>query len=248
MEVRFPRIPQNGSVVSRLTFVTYNTYGEKKGRDPLLDRTLERSGPMVFLQEVNPSRAFRTLSTFRKKAFVSVGRHGLQYLVTVLPADARFIEARTLQLNGHRGLIPTFRSVRRAYGLYKSGDKRWKDCFEPRIAQVCQVSWRGLEFQVANTHLSLETGLRNDSFSRLEKFLDGDKVVVSGDLNAVGRDLFLNDFVLSGRLNVAGSGEATHVSGRRIDYVLYRGGFREVGYSTQESLSDHRLLTVDLEV
>ena len=102
--------------------------------------------------------------------------------------------------------------------------------------------------QVANTHLSLETGLRNRSFSPLARSLAGDDLVVAGDLNAKREDLFLNDFILSGRLQVSGSREATHNSGRRIDYVLYRGGFREVGYSTQKSLSDHQMLRVDLEV
>ncbi|MGB3633317.1 MAG: endonuclease/exonuclease/phosphatase family protein, partial [Rubrobacteraceae bacterium] len=203
---------------------------------------------LVFLQEVSPRRAFRILNTFRGRAFVSLARHGLQYLATVLPSGAHFTERRTKQLNGHLGVIPAAQSVRRGYGLYRASSRWWRDCFEPRVAQVCRVSWQGVEFQVVNTHMSLENGLRNQSFSLLSGALDGGSVVLAGDFNATREDLFLNDFILSERLRVAGTEEATHNSDRRIDYVLYRGGFREVGYSTQKSLSDHRLLAVDLEV
>lgn len=49
-------------------------------------------------------------------------------------------------------------------------------------------------------------------------------------------------------LRPAGPATATHDSGRTIDYVLYRGGFCEVGYAVAKGLSDHRLVGVELEV
>ena len=232
----------------RLKLSTYNTYQEQEGQDPLLDEVLAGRDSFAFLQEVSPRRALWILETFRDRAFVSLARHGLQYLATVLPEKTRFIESSTVQLNGYAGVVPAAWSLRRGCGLYKARNRFWKDCFEPRVAQIGRVSWQGLEFQVVNAHLSLEPGLRNRSFSRLAKSIVGGDVVVAGDLNTTAEDLFLNDFVLSGRLRIAGTDEATHNSGRRIDYVLYKGGFGEVGYSMRKGCSDHRLLRIDLEV
>ncbi|HZY65758.1 MAG TPA: endonuclease/exonuclease/phosphatase family protein [Rubrobacteraceae bacterium] len=232
----------------RLAFATYNAYQEKNGRDYLLEELLGGRDALVFLQEVSPRRAFRLRRAFRDQVFLSPARHGLQYLATVLPERAHFTGRRTVQLNGYAGMIPAAWAVRRGCALYRSGGRRWRDCFEPRVAQVGRVSWQGLNFQVGNTHLPLESGLRNRSLSRLASHLEDGDVVLAGDLNATRGDLFLNDFILMERLRAAGSEEATHIGGRRIDYVLYRGGFREVGYSTEKSLSDHFLLRVDLEV
>jgi endonuclease/exonuclease/phosphatase (EEP) superfamily protein YafD len=78
---------------------------------------------------------------------------------------------------------------------------------------------------------------------------EGEALLV-GDLNATIGDLFLADLLLATGLRPAGAGseEVTHSSGRRIDFVLYRVGFREVGYGTARSLSDHRLVRAELEV
>ena len=76
---------------------------------------------------------------------------------------------------------------------------------------------------------------------------EGEALLV-GDLNATIGDLFLADLLLATGLRPAGSEKATHSSGRRIDFVLYRVGFREVGYGAARSLSDHRLVRAGLEV
>ena len=73
-------------------------------------------------------------------------------------------------------------------------------------------------------------------------------MILAGDFNATPKDLFLNDMVLKEGLNLAGTREATHDSGRRLDYVMYRGDFRETGYSLESGLSDHLLLWTTLEV
>jgi hypothetical protein len=49
-------------------------------------------------------------------------------------------------------------------------------------------------------------------------------------------------------LYAAGPWNATYDGGRRIIYVLYCGDFHEVGYAAMRSLSDHRLVRVELEV
>ena len=80
------------------------------------------------------------------------------------------------------------------------------------------------------------------------RLLGAGSAPLTGDLNATTRHLFVACFLLRSGLRVAGTGEPTHDTGRRIDFVLYRGGFREVGYSLTKSLSDHRLVKVELEV
>jgi endonuclease/exonuclease/phosphatase family metal-dependent hydrolase len=231
-----------------LKVITYNAYQEKRGRDPFLDRLPDEENALVCLQEVSPRRACWLLRRLGDRVFVSLARHGLQYLALVLPRDATSLARRTVQLNGYCGMLPAAWSVRRGYGLYRADRPRWRDCFEPRVAQNLVVRWADLDLQVINTHMPLEKGLRNRSFSRLEALLDHDDALIVGDLNAIRKDLFLSDLVLAGGLRASGSAEATHDSGRRLDYVLYRGRLREVGYAVEEGLSDHRLLNVELEV
>ena len=54
--------------------------------------------------------------------------------------------------------------------------------------------------------------------------------------------------MLATSLRPAGTEEPTQDMGRRIDFVLYRGGFREVGYEVTRGSSDHRVVRVELEV
>jgi endonuclease/exonuclease/phosphatase family metal-dependent hydrolase len=231
-----------------LTIATYNTFWERNGRDPALEGLLRQRGTMICLQEVNPARALRIKRALGSRAFVSLAKYGLLYLALVLPEGARFLERRTASLNGCRGVFPRAWSLRRSYGLYRAGRPAWPDGLEPRVAQVTSVLWQGREFRLVNTHLPYEFGLRNMCLDLLPGFLGAGSALLSGDLNATTRNLFLADFLLRSGLRVAGTGEPTHDTGRRIDFVLYRGGFREVGYSLTKSLSDHRLVRVELEV
>ena len=232
----------------RLTVVTYNTYREQNGRDPALDALLREELTLACLQEVSLVRALEIKRTLGSRAFVSLTKHGLQYLVLVLPEDARFLERRTAQLNGYCGLIPRLWSVRRGYALYRAGRRGWINCLEPRVAQSARVMWRGLTFRVVHTHLPFKALLRNPCLSLLPDLLGSESVLLVGDLNATTRDLFLADLLMRTGLNSTGPGTATHNSGRRIDHVLYRGDFCEVGYGAMRSLSDHRLVRVELEV
>jgi endonuclease/exonuclease/phosphatase family metal-dependent hydrolase len=231
-----------------LTVATYNTFQERKGRDPALDDLLGEEGTMICLQEVNPARALRTKRAFGFRAFVSLAKYGLLYLTLVLPEDARFLERRTAPLNGFRGIFPQGWSLRRSLELFRAGRRTWPDGLEPRVAQINRVLWQDREFQVVNTHLPYESGLRNRCLDLLPSLIGEGEALVVGDLNATTRNLFLRDFLLETGLRPAGTEEPTHDTGRKIDYVLYRGGFREVGYSLTESLSDHRLVRVELEV
>jgi endonuclease/exonuclease/phosphatase family metal-dependent hydrolase len=232
----------------RLTVATYNTFQERKGRDPALGVLLQEEGTIVCLQEVNPARALEIKRAFGSRAFVSLAKYGLLYLALVLPEDARFLERRTASLNGYRGIFPKGWSLRRSYALLKAGRNTWKDGLEPRVAQAASVLWEGREFRVVNTHLPLDFGLRNRCLDRLPGLLDSESAIVTGDFNTTTQHLFFNDFLLATGLRPAGTEEPTHDVGRRLDFVLYRGGFREVGYSLTESLSDHRLVRVELEV
>jgi endonuclease/exonuclease/phosphatase family metal-dependent hydrolase len=232
----------------RLTVATYNTFKEDNGRDPALDDLLREEGTMICLQEVNPARALRIKRALGSRAFVSLANYGLQYLALVLPVGARFLERRTASLNGYGGIFPQGWSLRRAFELFKAGRPAWRDGLEPRVAQVSSVLWQGREFRLVNTHLPFESGLRNRCLDLLRGFLGAGSALVVGDLNATTRNLFLRDFLLETGLRPAGTEEPTHDTGRKIDFVLYRGGFREVGYSLTESLSDHRLVRVELEV
>jgi endonuclease/exonuclease/phosphatase family metal-dependent hydrolase len=232
----------------RLTVVTYNTSQEQKGKDPALDDLLREEGIMVCLQEVNPARALRIKRSFGSRAFVSLGKYGLLYLALVLPEGARFLERRAASLNGYGGFFPQPWSLRRSYELYRAGRPTWPDGLEPRVAQVVRVLWEEREFRLVNTHLPYESGLRNRCLELLPGFKDAESVLLTGDLNATTQNLFLADFLLETGLRPAGTEEPTHDSGRKLDFVLYRGGFREAGYSVTKSLSDHRLVRVELEV
>jgi endonuclease/exonuclease/phosphatase family metal-dependent hydrolase len=232
----------------RLKVATYNTYREQKGRDPTLDALLGEELTLVCLQEVSLVRAWEIKRTFGSRAFVSLTKHGLQYLVVVLPEGARFLERRTAQLNGYCGLIPRLWSIRRGYALYRGGRRGWINCLEPRVAQTARVMWRGRTFQMVHTHLPFRALVRNPCLSLLADLLGSESALLVGDLNATTRDLFLADLLMRTGLDSTGRGTATHNSGRRIDYVLYRGDFREVGYAVTRSLSDHRLVRVELEV
>jgi endonuclease/exonuclease/phosphatase family metal-dependent hydrolase len=234
--------------MSRLIAVTYNTFQERKGRDPALDDLLGEEGTLICLQEVNPARALGIKRSLGSRAFVSLAKYGLLYLVLVLPEGARYLERRTAPLNGHGGVLPTSWSLRRSYELFKAGRLAWRDGLEPRVAQVTRVAWDGREFRVVNTHLPFESGLRNRCLDVLKGLVGEGDALLAGDLNATAQNLFLRDFLLETGLRPAGTEEPTHSSGRKIDFVLYRGGFREVRYSLAKSLSDHRVVRVELEV
>jgi endonuclease/exonuclease/phosphatase family metal-dependent hydrolase len=231
-----------------LTVATYNTFQERKGRDPAPDDLLRECETLVCLQEVNPARALRIKRALGPRAFVSLAKYGLLYLALVLPEGARFLERRTASLTGYDGVLPKAWSLRRSYALYRAGRPAWRDGLEPRVAQVVRVLWQGREFRLVNTHLPYESGLRNRCLDLLPGFLDAEDVLLTGDLNATTQNLFLADFLLETGLRPSGTEEPTHDTGRKIDFVLYRGGFREVGYSLTKSLSDHRLVRVELEV
>jgi endonuclease/exonuclease/phosphatase family metal-dependent hydrolase len=129
-----------------------------------------------------------------------------------------------------------------------AGMPAWIDGLEPRVAQVARVAWEGRAFRMINTHLPFESGLRNRCLDVLKGLVGEGDVLLAGDLNATTQNLFLRDFLMETGLRPAGTGEPTHDTGRKIDFVLYRGGFREVEYSVTESLSDHRVVRVELEV
>ena len=232
----------------RLTVATYNTSKESNGRDPALDDLLREERTLVCLQEVKLARALGIRRTFGSRAFVSLANYGRQYHALVLPEGSRFLESRTASLNGYRGFFPQGWSLRRGYDLYRAGRPTWRDGLEPRVAQASRVLWEGREFRVVNTHLPLDFGLRNRCLDRLPGLLDSESAIATGDFNTTTGNLFLSDFLLATGLRPAGTEEPTHDTGRRIDFVLYRGGFREVGYSLTESLSDHRLVRAELEV
>jgi hypothetical protein len=233
--------------VPRLTVSTYNTYRERKGRDPALDALLQRDA-LICLQEVSPARAREIRRTFGRRAFISIAKHGWQLLALVLPEDAWFISRHTASLNCYGGVIPRVWSLRRGYHLFREDSRAWKDSLEPRVAQVVRIAWRGMRVQVVNTHLPYEAGLRDRCISRLPKEMEIEDALLVGDLNATPKDLFLNDLVLAEGLSYAGPGIATHNSGRRIDYVLYRGALCEAGFTAEKGLSDHLLITAELEV
>ena len=203
---------------------------------------------MCCLQEVSPARAVSIKYALGSRSFVSLARHGLQWLAIVLPEEARFLTCKTVQLNGHFGLLPAAWSVDLGRTLYGAGSRFWTDALEPRVAQVARISWNNIEFLLVNVHMPLVPSLRNKSLVRLRNSLRGQNVILTGDLNAIPEDLFLNDMVLAEGLSLAGTREATHNSKRRIDYVMFRGDFRETGYSLTSGLSDHRLLQAKLEV
>src|SRR5918997_6043221 len=137
----------------RLTVATYNTDQERRGRDPALEDLLREEETVICLQEVNPARALRIKRALGSRAFVSLAKYGLLYLVLVLPEGARFLERRTASLNGCRGVFPRAWSLRRSYALYRAGRPAWPDGLEPRVAQVTSVLWQGREFRLLKTPL-----------------------------------------------------------------------------------------------
>jgi endonuclease/exonuclease/phosphatase family metal-dependent hydrolase len=231
----------------RLSVVTYNTFQGRKGRDPALDALLGEEA-LICLQEVKPKRALEIKRTLGARACVSLAKYGLLYLALVLPEGARFLERRTAPLNARWGVLPASWSLRRSYELLRVGKPAWRDGLEPRVSQVTRVLWQGREFRVVNTHLPYELGLRNRCLDVLGGLVGEGEALLAGDLNATIHDPYLEDFLQEKGLRPAGTGEPTHNSGRKIDFVLYRGGFREVGYGLTKSLSDHRVVTVELEV
>ena len=234
--------------MARLTVVTYNTFQERKGRDPALDDLLREDRALICLQEVNPWRAARVKLALGPRAFVSAAKYGLQYLVLMLPEGASFLERRTASLNGYRGVLPRGWSLRRSYLLHRAGRTAWPDGLEPRVAQVARLQWEGRELRLVNTHLPYDSGLRRRCLDLLPGFLDLESAIVTGDFNTTTQHLFFKDFLLATGLRPAGTDEPTQDRGRRIDFVLHRGGFREVGYEVTRGSSDHRVVRAELEV
>lgn len=234
--------------MTELTVSTYNTHRERSGPDPLLKDLLRERHSVCCLQEVSPTRALKIKYATGSRSFVSFGKHGLQWLAIVLPKNARFLSCKTIQLNGYFGLLPAVWSVDLGRTLYGAGSRFWTDALEPRVAQVARILWDDIEFLLINVHMPLVPSLRNRSLVLLRNSLRDRNVILAGDLNAVPEDLFLNDMVLAEGLSLAGTEEPTHDSRRRIDYVMFRGDFRETGHSLASGLSDHRMLQTKLEV
>lgn len=250
MAVRFPRIPplMYDYRMTPLSLATYNTYRERKGRDEALDELLRDTRTLVCLQEVSISRAWEIKRHFGPRVYLSPVMFGWEFLATILPEDIRFVEHHTVQLNSLWGFIPLRWSLQRVLTLYPGRLHGWPDGLSPRAAQVADISWRGQAIRVINTHLPYEPRLRDRCLTLLPGVIGAGEALVLGDLNATTEDLFLNDMLLASGLSAAGPGTPTHDSRRRIDYVLYRGGFREAGYDVERGRSDHRLVRVDLEV
>src|SRR3954463_8199877 len=93
------------SSVTRLKVATYNTYRERMGRDHALDALLSEEGTLVCLQEVSWARAWDIKRRFGRRAYLSPVMQCWQLLVIVLPAEARFIEHRTVYPNSYVGVL-----------------------------------------------------------------------------------------------------------------------------------------------
>jgi len=234
--------------VHRLAVTTYNTYRDRAGRDEALD-TLLREDALVCLQELSVTRKRELQERFGNRVFLSRVMFGWEYLAVVLPQDASFVARRTVQLNSYFGWIPAGWSLKRARILRREGRRAWRDGLTLRAAQVCHIVWRGREFRLVHTHLPYEPGLRDRCLSTLVGLLgtSGD-VVLCGDLNATTSDVYLADLMLETGLRPAGDEAPTLGRRRRIDFVAYRGGFREAEYRLTEGRSDHRIVRVELEV
>ena len=235
-----------------LRVATYNTYREQNSRDPVLDALLREPRTLVCLQEVNISRAWEIKRSFKARSFVTPLRlrYGLQFLAVVLPKGARFLDRRTIQLTSHWGLVPKAWSLRRSYQLYRSGSWWWRYALTPYAAQTGRVLWEGRAFRLVNTHVTWETGLRPRCLDTLNSLLvGGEDVLLVGDLNATTGNVFLADLLKATGLRSMGPTTDTLCRERNIlDHVLFLGGgFREVGYSLEEGLSDHPLVRVALE-
>ena len=235
------------SVMPHLTVATYNTYRERNGRDPALDALLQEDRTLICLQEVSTVRAWEIKRRFGRRAYLSPVMYGWQFLAVILPEDGLFIETRTVQWNSRLGLIPRSWSLRRVVRLYPGKRYGWSDGLSPRALQITRVNWQDRKIRLINTHLPYEPGLRDRCLSRLPGFIEGDDALLVGDLNASTDDPFLADLLQTTGLRPAGPDIATHDAGRRIDYVLFRGGLREARYSSEKSLSDHRLVRVEME-
>lgn len=231
----------------RLKVVTYNTYRERKGRDEALDTLLEEDA-LLCLQELSIARAIEIRRRFGGRAYLTPVMQGWEFLAMVLPKTARFEERRIARLNSIYGVLPRNWSLRRARMLRALGQPSWKDGLSPRAAQSAGVVWEGREFRTINTHLPYEPGLRDRCLSLLSAWIGEGDALVAGDFNATAEDVFMRDLLLAQGFRPAGPGIPTHNSRRRIDYVLYRGEFREVQYDLQKSRSDHRVVRVELEV
>lgn len=230
-----------------LKIATYNTYRERRGRDSTLDDLLQEDA-LICLQEVSISRARELKRKFGPRVYLSWVMHGWQRLAIILPKDARFTARSTKQLNSYLGILPRAWSLRRTCTLYPGRRHGWSDGLSPRAVQITEVYLRGRTFRVMNTHLPYEFGLRDRCLNMLPELVGEGAVLLTGDLNATPGNLFLSDLLLATGLRAAGEGRPTHTSRRCIDYALYRGGFREVNYATKKGRSDHRLVTVELEV
>ncbi len=250
MVVRSPRIPlptkRGADIVHRLTVTTYNTYRERTGRDETLDALLTQDG-LTCLQEVSIERARELRREFGRRVCLSRVMFGWQFLAIILPEDASFIACRTVQLNSRFGMAPRDWTLRRAWMLRRKRGRAWKDGLIIRAVQVCYIVWRGREFRLLNTHLPFEWGLRDRCLGMLPELVGDGDALLCGDLNATTSDVHLADMMLETGLRPAGD-EAPTLGRRRIDYVAYRGGFRELEYGLFEGRSDHWGVRVELEV
>jgi endonuclease/exonuclease/phosphatase family metal-dependent hydrolase len=231
----------------QFTLASYNAYRERNGRDSALDRLLEESGTFACLQEVSRSRARWLRRELGRRAYVTRVKHGMQYLALVIPEGAEFSDRQAVQLNGLFGVVPGWRSLRRGIRLCRGAARGWRDALEPRAAQVVRVRWRGITFQLGNTHLPYEPGLRSRCYTPVVRALELPDAIVAGDFNATPDDLFYADFLRATGLRMVEDTGPTH-GRRRIDYVLYRGRLVALGCETEESLSDHRMIRTRLEV
>lgn len=203
---------------------------------------------MVCLQEVKPTRALVIKHSVGSRTFVSPAKYGLLYLALVLPESARFLERHMASLNGYGGVLPKSWSLRRSYELHEASRFVWRDGLKPCVAQVTRVLWKGREFRAVNTHLPFDSRLRNRCLDLLPGFLGSESDLVTGDFNTIIQNLFLRDFLLATALRPAGTGEPTHDTGRRIDFVLYRGGLSRGRVRGDEELERPRMIRVELEV
>jgi hypothetical protein len=203
---------------------------------------------VVCLQEVKPTRALVIKHSVGSRTFVSSAKYGLLYLTLVLPESARFLERHMASLNGYGGVLPKSWSLRRSYELHEASRFVWRDGLKPCVAQVTRVLWKGREFRAVNTHLPFDPRLRNRCLDLLPGFLGSESDLVTGDFNTIIQNLFLRDFLLATALRPAGTGEPTHDTGRRIVFVLYRGGLSRGRVRGDEELERPRMIRVELEV
>jgi len=235
-----------------LSVAIYDTYREQNGRDPVLDTLLCKPRTLVCLQEISIPRAWEIKRSFKARSFITPMRlrYGLRFLAVMLPEGARFVERRTVQLTSHWGLVPEAWCLRWSYQLYKSGSRRWRNALSPHAAQVSWVLWEGRVFRLVNAHLPWQIELRPRCLDKLRSpLVGGEDVLLVGDLNSTTENFFLADLMKATELRSLGPTSDTLRRERvMIDHVLFSGGgFREVEYSLEESLSDHPLVCIVLE-